>query len=269
MNEVTTIPQGSRDVSTPMDAYLDASKFNQLMTVAEVFSKSSLVPAHFRGKKEDCFIALQLAIRLGADPFAVMQNTYNVKGSPGMEAKMVIALINTSGLFKDRLEFKLEFSGESRQCKAIATGHNGKTYEAVYEFKTAKAEGLVDKENSKWKTMPDIMLQYRSATVFSRLYCPELLLGMAVVSGGEIIDGEIILEDRFPELQAPDDQVQPDPPEKTIDQMRAEYKEWDEARKEVFQANLAGFKDEGNSDESVRSDDECVRMAYYKTLKYT
>jgi hypothetical protein len=42
----------------------------------------------------------------------------------------------------------------------------------------AKAEGWIDKDGSKWKTMPELMLRYRSATFFGRLYAPELLMGM-------------------------------------------------------------------------------------------
>jgi hypothetical protein len=50
----------------------------------------------------------------------------------------------------------------------------------------AKAEGWFGKNGSKWKTMPDLMLRYRAATFFGRLYCPELLMGMKVQE--EVID---------------------------------------------------------------------------------
>jgi hypothetical protein len=42
----------------------------------------------------------------------------------------------------------------------------------------AKAEGWIDKTGSKWKTMPQLMLRYRAATFFGRVYCPEILMGM-------------------------------------------------------------------------------------------
>ena len=42
----------------------------------------------------------------------------------------------------------------------------------------AKEEGWSTKAGSKWKTMPELMLRYRSATFFGRLYAPEILMGM-------------------------------------------------------------------------------------------
>ena len=50
----------------------------------------------------------------------------------------------------------------------------------------AKAEGWLDKNGSKWKTMPEQMLMYRAATFFCRVYCPEVLAG--VQTSDEIID---------------------------------------------------------------------------------
>jgi hypothetical protein len=42
----------------------------------------------------------------------------------------------------------------------------------------AQDEGWMSKAGSKWKTMPQLMLQYRAAMFFTRAYCPEALLGM-------------------------------------------------------------------------------------------
>lgn len=39
-------------------------------------------------------------------------------------------------------------------------------------------EGWYGKNGSKWQTMPDLMLQYRSAAFFGRIYAPELLMGL-------------------------------------------------------------------------------------------
>jgi hypothetical protein len=41
---------------------------------------------------------------------------------------------------------------------------------------TARKEGWT--KNPKYKTMPEQMLRYRSATWLIRLHCPEVLLGM-------------------------------------------------------------------------------------------
>jgi hypothetical protein len=50
----------------------------------------------------------------------------------------------------------------------------------------AKAEGWLDKAGSKWKTMPELMLKYRAAAFFGRLFAPEVLMGMQ--TSEEVID---------------------------------------------------------------------------------
>lgn len=42
-------------------------------------------------------------------------------------------------------------------------------------------EGWYDKSGSKWKTMDELMLRYRSAAFFGRLFAPEILMGMTTV----------------------------------------------------------------------------------------
>ena len=42
----------------------------------------------------------------------------------------------------------------------------------------ARAEGWSTKNGSKWKTMPELMLMYRSASMFGRLNAPDILMGM-------------------------------------------------------------------------------------------
>ena len=45
----------------------------------------------------------------------------------------------------------------------------------------AADEGWISKNGSKWKTMPEQMLQYRAGAFFARVNCPDLLLGLPTV----------------------------------------------------------------------------------------
>lgn len=160
---------------------LDRARFEQAWSVSNLLSRSELVPAHFRGKAENCFIAVDLAFRFKMNPFMVMQGMYVVQGKPGLEGKFIIALINKSGLFADPLDF--DFSGtegtEGWTCTASAKrSRTGKLCSLPFTYATAVAEGWVSKQGSKWKTMPHQMMCYRAATFFARLYCPEVIMGM-------------------------------------------------------------------------------------------
>ncbi len=42
----------------------------------------------------------------------------------------------------------------------------------------AKSEGWIDKAGSKWKTIPEQMKAYRAATFWTRLYAPEISMGI-------------------------------------------------------------------------------------------
>lgn len=161
---------------------LDTVKFDHMWRIAQMYAKTQFVPEIYRGKAEDCFIACQMAIRLGLDPMMFMQNTYIVHGKPGMEAKLAIALINSKGPFTGPLQFTYEGEGMSRACTAFAThSKTGEVCSCKVTMQIAKAEGWIDKSGSKWKTMPDQMLAYRAASWFGRLYCPECLMGMQTV----------------------------------------------------------------------------------------
>jgi hypothetical protein len=50
----------------------------------------------------------------------------------------------------------------------------------------AKKEGWTTKTGSKWATMPDLMISYRAAAFWGRLYASDLLLGLQTQE--EVID---------------------------------------------------------------------------------
>jgi hypothetical protein len=50
-------------------------------------------------------------------------------------------------------------------------------------------EGWVNKDGSKWKTMPDLMLRYRAAAFFARTECPEVLMGFHTADEIEDVKG--------------------------------------------------------------------------------
>lgn len=157
----------------------DSGRFAQMQRVATLFSQSKLVPEHFRGDMPSCFVGIQMAVRLGVDPFMMLQNTYVVHGRPGMEAKLVIALINQRGPFEGPIQWTFKGTGKGRSCTAWAVHKKtGQKCEATVSWEMAEAEGWTKKTGSKWLTIPDQMFQYRSAAFLGRLYCPEVLMGL-------------------------------------------------------------------------------------------
>lgn len=152
----------------------------------------------------NCVVALNMAQRMGADPLMVMQNLYIVEGRPSWSSQWIISAINNCGRFsplrfdltdrgskeveytvtewvdRQRVNKKLKTTVQNLECIAWAiereTGARIESPRVSIEM--AVKEGWFGKSGSKWQTMPEIMLRYRAASFFGKLYAPELLMGM-------------------------------------------------------------------------------------------
>ena len=157
----------------------ETAAFELVQRQAKMLASSTLVPKEFQNNMANCAIGLNIAKRLGADPFMVLQNIDVIHGRPSFRATFLIAMVNASGRFSP-IKFKLEGDGQERTCYAYATDKaSGETVEGpVVSMAMAKAEGWSTKSGSKWLTMPELMLRYRSAAFFARLYAPDITLGM-------------------------------------------------------------------------------------------
>lgn len=173
-NEITTIEQ-----SSSASGFASSAGFELMQRQAKVLAASDLVPKEFKGNIANCIIGLEIANRIGASPLAVLQNLYIVHGKPGWSSQFIIAAVNSTGKFSP-LRFEMAGEGDKRTCIAWATDlATGDRLESPQvSIAMAKAEQWIDKSGSKWKTMPELMLRYRSATFFGRLYAPEILMGM-------------------------------------------------------------------------------------------
>lgn len=162
-------------------AFSSVNGFEIAQRMAKALVTSDLVPDQFRGpdKIGNALIALELAQRIGASPMAVMQNIHIIHGRPSWSASFIIAALNSCGRFSP-LRFKTSGEGENKTCIAWAYDANTKDILEGPEVSIAmaKSEGWATKAGSKWKTMPDLMLRYRAAAFFGRLYAPDVLSGM-------------------------------------------------------------------------------------------
>jgi hypothetical protein len=159
----------------------ESAAFDLIQRQAKMFAASSLVPKEFIGSIANCAIGINIAKRLGADPFMVLQNIDIIHGRPSFRATFLIAMVNSSGRFEP-LQFRMEGTEGSpdRSCIAWAKSKDdGSVLEGPkITLAMAKAEGWSTKSGSKWITMPELMLRYRSAAFFARLYAPDITLGM-------------------------------------------------------------------------------------------
>lgn len=192
-NEVM-VQQERQEVANP---FSDAESFQNLYNIGKMFASSGLVPQAYQGKPMDCVIAIDIANRMGVSPMMVMQNLNVVRGIPSWNGQACMSLIRSSGEYKNVEHVYFGEKGtDSWGCYVSAikksTGEKVKGPEVT--IKMAKDEGWYDKSGSKWKTMPEVMLAYRSSAFFARVKIPERLMGCAVEGEAEDIQRQEALK---------------------------------------------------------------------------
>ncbi len=154
--------------------------FEHWQRVAKMISESNIVPANYQKNVANVMIAIEMANRIGVSPFMVMQNLDIIKGKPSWSSTFIISAINSCGRF-DPLRFVWEGTAKTDDygCRAITKDKDGIVCKGpLVNWRMVKAEGWLDKSGSKWKTMPELMFQYRAASFFGRLYAPDIMNGM-------------------------------------------------------------------------------------------
>lgn len=187
-------------------------QFDAIQRCAQPYANSTIVPTSYRGNIGNCVIALDLAYRMQLPPLSVMQNLYIVNGNPSWSSKFLVATINTCGRFTNlryrkrnlgklgkvkynSTEWVFDNNGQKRkaivvreydgseidnwECVAYATEKaTGEVLESdAVTIEMAIKEGWYTKDGSKWVTMPMLMLTYRAAAFWQRVYAPEISMG--------------------------------------------------------------------------------------------
>ena len=190
MNEEKTLAVVEQATQlTTNSVWENKDSFNQLLRAAQMLSQTSIIPQSYQNKPQDCFVAIEMANRMGVSPMVVMQNMYVVKGKPSWAGQACTMLINSCGKFKD---VKHIYTGEkgkpNRGCYVTATRiSDGSRVDGVeVTMQMAQSEGWTS--NSKWRNMPELMLAYRASAFFARVYCPEAMMG--VQTAEEVYDAD-------------------------------------------------------------------------------
>lgn len=177
--------------------------FEKVMQVAEMMSKAvATVPNHLQGNPSDCAAVVMQAMQWKMFPFAVAQKTHLVNGILGYEAQLISAVLNSCAPIKGRLEYDWfgtweNVIGKFKVCK----NSDGKEYR-VADYSLADEAGLgvrvsatmkgEDKprvlelllaqartrNSTMWADDPKQQLAYLATKKWSRLHCPEVIMGV-------------------------------------------------------------------------------------------
>jgi hypothetical protein len=187
MTETTTLTTTNNSVFSGIQAFEDAQR------IAKALASSTLIPPQFQGQQgfANCLVALEIAGRMNISPFLCMQHLHIIHGRPSWSSAFIIAMVNGCGRFTP-LRFEVSGEGDSLACYAVAT--DIKTQQELkgptITMTMAKKEGWATKSGSKWITMPELMIRYRAAAFWGRLFAGDLLVGLQTQE--EVIDVESV-----------------------------------------------------------------------------
>lgn len=201
MNTSTTTDLST--ITSARDIIFSPSAMQQLNQLAILMASSKCtVPQHLQGKTGDCFAIAMQAAQWGMNPFAVAQKTHLVSGILGYEAQLVNAVINTMAPTKSRLKYEWfgDWSKVIGNFKEVQ-GKNNSTYRKlsstladekgcgvrvsgtlVGEDEPRVLELLLTqagvRNSTLWADDPKQQLAYLAIKRWSRLYTPDVIMGV-------------------------------------------------------------------------------------------
>jgi len=220
---------------------LDGDSLDKMMRLAEVMATGrATLPKHFNGNAADCLAVVMQSMQWKMNPFAVAQKTHLVNGVLGYEAQLVNAVITTCAPVVDRLHY--EWYGAWEKVIGKFTIKNGDKGEyRVPGWKLEDEEGLGVKvwatfrgedeprvlelllaqartrNSTLWADDPRQQLAYLATKRWSRLYCPDVILG--VYSPDELEETAPTIRDVSPARSAAPAELPPYPDDKLAENL--------------------------------------------------
>lgn len=220
---------------------LDGDSLDKMMRLAEVMATGrATLPKHFNGNPADCLAVVMQSMQWKMNPFAVAQKTHLVNGVLGYEAQLVNAVITTCAPVLDRLHY--EWYGAWEKVIGKFTIKNGDKGEyRVPGWKLEDEQGLGVKvwatfrgedeprvlelllaqartrNSTLWADDPRQQLAYLATKRWSRLYCPDVILG--VYSPDELEETSPTIRDVSPARGAAAAELLPYPDEKLAENL--------------------------------------------------
>lgn len=141
---------------------------------AQMLANSDLVPKEYRGKPENCMVAMQYGAEVGLPPMGALQSIAVINGKPGLYGDGFLAVITAQPSYLTHQEYYL-VRGERRDhltpddlkledtCAVTAfwrVGH-ADPFTATFSVGDARKANLIGKEGP-WTQYPARMLRWRA-----------------------------------------------------------------------------------------------------------
>ena len=173
----------SNELSISGAQFLVPANLAEAMKVADILSKSDLVPKDYKGKAGNVIVAIGWGAEIGLKPLQALQNIAVINGRGSVWGDAALALCVGKPDFEDIAE-TIEGEGDNRvaRCTVKRKGRTPVTHTfSVAQAKIAKLWG-----NNTWANYPERMLQMRARGFALRDSFPDALRGLYITE--ELVD---------------------------------------------------------------------------------
>jgi hypothetical protein len=177
---------------------------------ATMAASKSMIPKAFQGQQSDCAALIMQAFRWDMDPYAVASQAFIVSGNLGYSAQLINSVIASSSAVSGG--FKYEYSDQAgwdklaghvtleeiegktgvKSMQAISTGDRSALEKGVWAKCGCQLAGedsvtwgepvylgdITTRNSPLWKTSPKQQLSYLCVKYWSRLYAPQVIMGV-------------------------------------------------------------------------------------------
>lgn len=140
--------------------------------IATAICGTSFVPTHFRGKPDECAVAILYGATVGFDPVTAIQQIFVIGGKPALYARAMVAIVLAQG-------HEIWTEEEEPGRVVVAGRRKGSERVTKVEWTSALAQQAGYTSNAKYKTDPRSMLYARASGDVARRIAPDALMGMA------------------------------------------------------------------------------------------
>jgi len=156
-------------------------------------SRTTIIPPSFQGKPDEIFIACQMGLNIGLDPYQALQGISVINNRPTIWGDAALAVCMGHPAFSD-IEETFDFEKQIATCRISRTGKSDTIM--TFSLEEATKAGLLEKKGDIWKQYTKRMLQLRARGFAMRDSFPDALKGIFIREEVEdyIIDEKTTLQ---------------------------------------------------------------------------
>ena len=153
---------------------LQPQNVTEAMQMAEMLSKSQMIPKNYQNKPQDTLVAMMMGSELGLHPIQALQNIAVINGKPSIYGDAMLALVQNHSAFGGIQE---SFDEAAQVATCIVWRKNGEKHTVTFSQADAKQAGLWAKAGP-WSQYPKRMMTFRARGFALRDQFADALAGL-------------------------------------------------------------------------------------------